>query len=263
MTPSERLLYTDDLTIGYPIQSAARVVQSALNLEMHSSQLVALIGANGSGKSTLIRTLTGLQSPLSGGVYMDGQNITSLSISQIATLQAIVLTDRVGYANWSVRDLVAMGRYPHTNFMGRLTAEDHRIVAEAMERVGATAYQSRKVVELSDGERQRVMIAKALAQQTPLIILDEPTAHLDLKGRVEIFILLRSLATDLQRAILVSTHEIELALQLSHQVWMLSKEHKAVVGEPQSPGIEQALQALFEDTAISLEQRRITIKHTY
>ena len=179
-----------------------------------------MLGPNGCGKSTLLRTLAGLQSPLSGEYKLiaNNQEPTAKSI-------ALVLTERLSMEHTSVHDVVAMGRYPYTSFLGGLTEEDERIVAEALEQVGfrsPSSIQYSPFNSHSDGEKQRILIAKALAQQTPIILLDEPTAHLDLPHRILVLRLLRRLAHEQQKTVLISTHELDLALSLSDRIMLMT-----------------------------------------
>ena len=194
---------TNNLTIGY----GTKAVQQDLSFALEAGELVCMLGRNGCGKSTLLRTLAGLQ-PALGGTYEIGD-------------VAVVLTDKLSLENTTVREVVALGRYPYTSFLGGLTAQDERIIDEGLR---ATGYGSRDTMfnELSDGEKQRVLIAKALAQQTPVILLDEPTAHLDLPNRILVLQLLRRLAHEQGKTILISTHELELALRLSDRILLLS-----------------------------------------
>lgn len=200
-----------DLTIGY----GTKVVRSNLTLSLNRGEMVCMLGRNGCGKSTLLRTLASLQ-PALGGTYR---------IDDVA----VVLTDRLILDNTTVRDVVAMGRYPYTSFLGKLTAEDEKVIDASLNDVfGAdlsrSTLDSRLFNSLSDGEKQRVLIAKALAQQTPVILLDEPTAHLDLPNRILVLQLLRRLAHEQGKTILISTHELELALHLSDRILLLSDQ---------------------------------------
>lgn len=209
------------LSIGYTHNRQQMPVMGVIDATLESGQLVALIGSNGAGKSTLLRTLSAFQQPLSGSItYPDGKS-ESRTASELSTLLAVVLTGNSGIRNLTVHEVVAMGRSPYTNFLGRLRKHDKEIITHAMEMVGITHLADRNVETLSDGERQKAMIAKALAQQTPVIILDEPTAFLDYNSRVQLFRLLQRLAHDTGKAILVSTHDLELVLQLADKVWLI------------------------------------------
>ena len=209
---------TNKLTIGYKTQRTEYRVQTDLNFSLNAGEMVCMLGPNGCGKSTLLRTLAGLQPALSGEyTHCDTKNI------------ALVLTERLSLENTTVHDVVAMGRYPYTSFLGGLSAEDEAIIEEALCSVGFETSKSRdlKVSKTffnahSDGEKQRILIAKALAQQTPIILLDEPTAHLDLPHRILILRLLRNLAHEQGKTILISTHELDLALALSDRILLMT-----------------------------------------
>ena len=194
---------THKLTIGYD----RKVVQQDLSFDLQAGEMVCMLGRNGCGKSTLLRTLAGLQPSLGG----------SFDIADVA----VVLTDKLSLENTSVREVVATGRYPYTSFLGGLTPKDEQIVDEAIA-LSVIDFQDTPFNALSDGEKQRVLIAKALAQQTPVILLDEPTAHLDLPNRILVLQLLRRLAHEQGKTILISTHELELALRLSDRILLLA-----------------------------------------
>jgi iron complex transport system ATP-binding protein len=210
---------TNNLTIGYD----NHIVQRNLSFSLRPGEMVCMLGPNGCGKSTLLRTLAGLQSALTGSIKI----LNSKFLIQSSTI-ALVLTERLSLDNTTVHDVVAMGRYPYTSFLGGLSDEDKRIIAEALEAVGFSNTQSgilnSKFNDHSDGEKQRVLIAKALAQETPIILLDEPTAHLDLPNRIHILQVLRRLAHEQGKTILISTHELDLAIQLSDRILLMSEE---------------------------------------
>ena len=212
------ILATENLSIGY---SARKPVAANLSLALCKGQLTSLLGPNGVGKSTLLRTLSRLQPPLAGSVTICGEPLADLPPTKLARLVALVLTDKVLTGGLTVFELVSMGRQPYTGFFGRLSADDKNIINQAITAVGIADKADRHVAELSDGERQKTMIAKALAQQTPIIILDEPTAFLDAAARIEIMQLLHRLATT-GKAILLSTHDIDVALQLSDNLWLMN-----------------------------------------
>lgn len=204
-----------DLSVGYK----HRVVASHLTAHLQGGTLTALVGSNGMGKSTLLRTLAGVQPPLEGTVTLvaDGveRQLSQLSRRELSRWIGVVLTDRVEVENLSVEQLVGMGRMPYTGFFGRLNDDDRRMVAEALAMTGLTPLAHRQVGTLSDGERQKMMIAKALAQQTPVVLLDEPTAFLDYPSKVETMRLLGRLAHDTGKIIVLSTHDLNLAVQLA------------------------------------------------
>lgn len=209
---SNASITTSDLSIGY----ANRLVQEHLSLCFERGEMVCMLGPNGCGKSTLLRTLAGLQ-PALGGNYAFPTTTTTTT-----ALPALVLTEHEAMDSTTVHDIVAMGRYHHTSFLGGLSEEDERIIADALDAVGFKGNGS--FTALSDGEKARVLIAKALAQQTDVILLDEPTAHLDLPNRIHLLRLLRRLAHEQQKTVLISTHELELALSLSDRILLLSPD---------------------------------------
>ena len=205
------------LTVGY----GEKAVLSDINQTLQAGQMVCLLGANGVGKSTLLRTLAGFLPPLSGKVLLDGRNLSSLPLSERSKAVSVVLTERVEVPYMKVTDLVGMGRSPYTGFFGTLSKEDKDIVGEAIEMVGMTGFAERTIDTLSDGERQKVMIAKALAQQTPIIMLDEPTAFLDFHAKVSVLQLMFRLAHETNKTILLSTHDVGMALRQSDVLWIV------------------------------------------
>jgi len=240
------ILTTQNLSIGYSKKGKTDVVKSGLNLQLQPGELVCLIGPNGSGKSTLMRTLAGLQKPVSGQTMIDGKEISTLKQREKALLISLVLTERVDIENATVYNLVSLGRHPHSNWWGNITDDEDLIIREAIGMVHMEHKMHHNINELSDGERQRAMIAKALAQDTPIIMLDEPTAHLDLPNRVEIMLLLHRLARDTQKAILLSTHELDLALQAAHRIWLFSSNLDVECGVPEDLVFNGSFNRVFE-----------------
>ena len=200
------------------------MVLGDINAEVCSGELTCLVGRNGMGKSTLLRTMIGFQQPLAGSVLIDGVAIERLSQRERAKLMSVVLTEKPDVQNMTVREIVGLGRSPYTGFFGTLSKQDEAIVAEAIERVGMTALADRNIQTLSDGERQKMMIAKALAQQTPIIILDEPTAFLDYPSKVQMMQMLRQLAKEMDKTIVLSTHDIELAAKIATRFLLISEK---------------------------------------
>ena len=214
-----------DLTIGYAQKNNTKVVASGINATLHSGRLTCLIGANGIGKSTLLRTLSAFQPPLSGEIYIDNESpipLSALTDKQLSRLIGVVLTEKPDVQNMTVFELVGLGRSPYTGFWGRLNEDDKEVVKESLRLVGIESLQDRLIQTLSDGERQKTMIAKALAQQTPVIYLDEPTAFLDYPSKVEMLTLLRHLARETGKTIFLSTHDMELALQIADELWLMT-----------------------------------------
>ena len=205
------------LTVGY----GEKAVLSDINQTLQPGQMVCLLGANGVGKSTLLRTLAGFQPPLSGKILIQGRDLTSLTLSERSKAVSVVLTERVEVPYMKVADLVGMGRSPYTGFFGTLTREDRQIADEAIEMVGIADLAERTLDTLSDGERQKAMLAKALAQQTPIILLDEPTAFLDFHAKASTLRLMLRLAHETSKTILLSTHDVEMALRLSDLLWIV------------------------------------------
>lgn len=223
-TPSLRSNYVavEGLDIGYVSRHRRHVVAERLTAHAEGGTLTCLIGRNGSGKSTLLRTVARLQPNLGGRVELGGVDTAAFSALQLARTLGVVLTSRPDASNITVGEVVAMGRAPYTGFWGRLSDADHRIVDEAMQSVGISHMSHRRVCSLSDGECQKTMIAKTLVQQTPYILLDEPTAFLDFTGKVELMQLLRRLAHDQGKTILMATHDLEAALRTADRMWILA-----------------------------------------
>lgn len=219
---------TNNLTIGYQNTRGGEptIIQRNLSFSLHAGEMVCMLGPNGCGKSTLLRTLAGLQEAVSSekGVMSSEYGVVS-NENKIA----LVLTERLSMENTTVHDVVALGRYPYTSFLDGLSADDERIIAESLEQVGVPPHEMHTFFNAhSDGEKQRILIAKALAQQTPIILLDEPTAHLDLPHRILILRLLRRLAHEQGKTILISTHELELALALSDRILLMFPKGQGV-----------------------------------
>lgn len=212
---------TSRLTVGY---RGHRVVED-ISLSLPCGRLVCLLGPNGAGKSTLLRTLCGFQPPIEGTVTISGSDITTMSAAEVARLVSVVLTDRPLTPSLTAREMVGMGRAPYTGFWGRLSDDDRRLISEAMQTVGVDSLATRRMGRLSDGERQKVMIAKALAQHTPVIVLDEPTAFLDYPSKVAVMKTLARLAHDEGKTILMSTHDLELAAQLGDELMEIKNKH--------------------------------------
>ena len=206
------------LSLGY----GSRILIDSLSATVKSGELTALVGRNGTGKSTLLRAITGLGERKGGDILLGDKPIDSLSTAELATMVAFVTTDKVRIANLRCRDVVALGRAPYTNWIGRMQEQDEEIVMRSMKLVGMSDYADKTMDRMSDGECQRIMIARALAQQTPIILLDEPTAFLDMPNRYELCTLLQRLAHEEQKCILFSTHELDIALALCDSIALIS-----------------------------------------
>ena len=242
----DKILHTANLSVGYK----DRTVLSSLNLNLNKGQLTCLLGPNGSGKSTLIRTLAGIQKPLLGMVTLQEKSLREVSPKTLAKQLSLVLTDRVTPGNLTVYGLVSLGRFPYTTWMGSLTGEDKDVIQWALEITGTMQFANRHIGELSDGEKQKVMIARALAQQTDLIILDEPTAHLDSPNRIEIFHLLRELVSSGHRAILISTHDIDTAIANADKLWLVANQSISQ-GAPEDLVLDGRLEKAFTKEGLS------------
>lgn len=220
------------LTVGYRTHRRVRTVLTGLDATLEAGGLVGLVGPNGAGKSTLLRTISGLPPPLAGSVKLLGQEISRMKRDEVARQVAVVLTDRVDPGRLTVFDVVALGRHPHTGWSGRLGATDRAAVMSALDDVGVGQLAGQMLWELSDGQRQRVMIARAIAQEPRLLLLDEPTAFLDPPGRVRVFEVLQDLAHDHRLAVVVCTHDVEVAARHADQLWVAGAGDGMRTGTP-------------------------------
>lgn len=232
------MITLDNLSVGYTFRRRSTVVAHGLTARCLPGTLTCLTGRNGTGKSTLLRTVARFMPPLAGSVGIMGHDASGYTPAAYARLVGVVLTARPYGRNITVGELVALGRTPYTGFWGTLSAEDRAVVEEAMCLVGISGLAARRVVTLSDGERQKAMVAKALAQQTPVMLLDEPTAFLDYPSKVELMTLLRRLAEERRLTVLVSTHDLDIALRTAHRLWLLGGKGLAE-GKPEE--MEDAL----------------------
>lgn len=247
------LLELHNLRTGYK----TAVVSHDINAQLRKGTLTCLLGPNGAGKSTLLRTLCAFQPALGGKILLADKPLQDYTPQQLSRQIGVVLTDKVEVQGLSVHDLIAMGRSPYTNFWGSIKSEDETLIDEAIQLVGIQELAQRQVSTLSDGERQKVMIAKALAQQTPLIFLDEPTAFLDFPSKVDIMMLLSQLAQQRQMAILVSTHDLDMALQVADALWLLSKDHGMAVGTPRQLAQDGTLNRYFQSPHITFDAEQL------
>ena len=250
-----------NLSIGYQNKGNSKVVASGLNATINRGELTCLLGRNGIGKSTLLRTLSAFQPALDGEVMMDTTPLATLTDKERSRLIGIVLTEKPDVQNMTIEELVGMGRSPYTGFWGTLDSDDEAIVSEAIRLVGVDSLKGRMIHTLSDGERQKVMIAKALAQQTPIIYLDEPTAFLDFPSKVEMMQLLRRLAVEEQKTVFLSTHDVELSLQLADCIWLMEPD-RLNVGTPHQLAEEGALNRFIEHDGITFDRATLTIHVT-
>ena len=242
-----------DLSIGYPDKHNTKRVAEHLNASIHSGELTCLLGTNGVGKSTLLRTLSAFQPPLGGTIDLLDRPLSTYDDRQLATVIGVVLTEKSDIRNMTVEELVGLGRSPYTGFWGTLKESDRRIVHEAIARVHIEPLTQRMVHTLSDGERQKVMIAKALAQETPIIFLDEPTAFLDFPSKVEVMQLLHNLTHTLQKTVFMSTPDLELALQIADKIWLMDRTNGIAIGTPEDLSLEDKLSSFFSRKGITYD----------
>ncbi|MEM7049297.1 MAG: ABC transporter ATP-binding protein [Acidobacteriota bacterium] len=255
MSGSDVTLVARELAVGYRSRGReSAVIAGPLDLELRRGELVCLLGPNGAGKSTLMRSLTGMQAPLAGRVELEGKALADLPPSVRARRLAVVLTDRVAVGVLTARAVVELGRYPFTPWHGRLSARDHAAVDRALRSAGAEELAERSVAELSDGERQKVMIARALAQEPAVLVLDEITAFLDLPRRVEAMRLLRELARREGTAVLVSSHDLELSLRTADRVWLLAKGGAFASGVPEELVLQGAFASTFASEGLTFDR---------
>ena len=214
------IISLSQLSVGYTL---SHPVISDINLELRSGQLACLIGENGIGKSTLLKTLTGFLPKLKGSLLLGNRDIDSFSQRELARQVSIVLTQKPDVQNLTIEEIIGLGRSPYTGFFGRLRAEDRKVVDDAIATMGIEKLRGRMIQTLSDGERQKVMIAKALAQETSIILLDEPTAFLDFPSKAETFQSLQRMAHERDKLILLSTHDLELAVRFADSLLEVKK----------------------------------------
>jgi iron complex transport system ATP-binding protein len=252
---NKTILKASNLSIGYFHKKENNTIAANIDLSLTQGKLIALIGANGIGKSTLLRTLTGIQKPLSGDVLLNDKKIESYSALELAQNLSVVLTEKLPPSNLTVFELVALGRQPYTNWIGKLTDTDITQVNQAMELTQISHLATKKHFEISDGQLQKVLVARALAQDTPLIILDEPTTHLDLLHKVALFKLLKKLSQETQKCILFSTHDIDMAIQLSDEMIIMTPE-TVVQDEPCNFISKGSFSTIFKDENISFDAEK-------
>ena len=247
------ILSTQNLSIGYSSKKGDQQIAKNINVELRKGELVCLVGRNGIGKSTLLRTLSKMQPRLSGEILLEANSIDQYSRIDLAKIISLVLTERIPASNLTVYELIALGRQPYTNWIGKLLPEDLDHIKEAISESHLTDLMYDRCDQLSDGQLQRAMICRALAQNTGLIILDEPTAHLDVQHKIETFRLLKKIAHDLNRAILISTHEIQLATQIADTLWLMTDE-KIITGNPDKLIESNEINLLFDNNAIYFDK---------
>ena len=260
----QHIVKTVNLIIGYASKKKVNTIAANLNIELGKGKLVCLLGKNGIGKSTLLRTLTKVQPALSGEIFINNNNLKTLNSIDLAKSLSLVLTEHLPESNLSVYELVALGRQPYTNWVGNLSEKDLKFIDNALEQTNTKHLINSKYYELSDGQLQKVLIARALAQNTDLIILDEPTAHLDIHHTVETFALLKQLAKEFNKTIIISTHEINLALQLADILWLMTPSN--FMADTTENLIENnCLDQLFDSELISFNKtlKQFTVSNSH
>jgi len=251
----------NDLSIGYRAKQSVRVVAEHLTASLQRGQLTCLLGENGVGKSTLLKTLSAFLPKLGGSIRLEGRELESYNENELARTIGIVLTEKPDVQQMTAMELVEMGRAPYTGFWGRLSKGDKAICEEAVRQIGIEALKERQVQTLSDGERQKVMIAKALAQQTPIIYLDEPTAFLDYPSKVDMLMLLSRISRESQKTIFLSTHDLELALQMADTMWLMSRQDGLQIGTPHELAASGALSRFVERSKeISFDTQSLSVR---
>ena len=253
MNNNTNILQTKNLSIGYTSKKEVLTIASDINISLKKGKLITLIGGNGIGKSTLLRTITAIQKPISGEVFLNEKDIFSMDNSDLAQQQSLVLTDKLPSSNLTVWELIALGRQPYTNWIGTLSEDDINKINKAIQLTNIEHLTEKKHYEISDGQLQKVLIARALAQDTDLIILDEPTTHLDLFHKVSVFKLLQKLAHETEKCILFSTHDIDLAIQLSDEMIVMTKENN-IQDQPCNLIEKGVFDTLFKDEHIVFDK---------
>ena len=256
MLPKNPTLSCNNLTVGYK----NRPVLSDINLTFAAGQFITLLGPNGAGKTTLLRTLSRHLPPISGTVSVEGRNMAGMNIGEMARIMAVVLTDKVTPPLFSSFQFVALGRYPHTNFLGRLSETDRQVITDSLRGVHAEDLTSRDFASLSDGERQKVLVARALAQEPRILLLDEPTAHLDLKHRIEVMSILRNLCREKGITVIASLHDVDIAARVSDRVILVKDGGITSCGYPEEVLTGDAVAGLYDFDSASYNMRLGTIE---
>lgn len=254
------------VAIGYYTGKKSRIVAGNLDVVTGQGELICLLGANGTGKSTLLRSICGFQPCISGEIKLMGNPVNHMNEKDISRILSVVLTERISVPNATVNELVSYGRSPYTRLLGKLSKSDHHIIEQSIKECGIAHKKDELLSSLSDGERQKAFIAKALAQDTPIVILDEPTAFLDLSARIEIIQLLRKVVSDSGKTVILSTHDLDLALQMADKLWLLHPEGPLISGSPEDLLMQNAFQKLFQSKGIIFDTKtglfRVNYQHT-
>lgn len=243
------LLEAKELSIGYQ-----KPLYNNIHFQLFSGEMIGVLGANGRGKTTLLKTLMGGLAPLKGEITVNGSLLHQLSRMELAQNMSVVLTEMLPETHLTVKEIIELGRYPYTDWSGKLRTEDHNKVKELIAFTQLSSLEHQRVTELSDGQKQNVMIARALAQDTPLVLLDEPTAHLDIPNKIKLFKRLRAWCNETQKCFLYATHDIDLALQMSDRLMVLTSNH-IVINTPEQLIQQDVMDQLFEGDDVFFDRK--------
>lgn len=253
-TIKNHIIKATNLSIGYTSKKSNKIIASNLNITLAPGKLVCLLGENGIGKSTLLRTLTKVQPAINGSVYINQEDLNEIPNQNLSKQLSVVLTEKLPESSLTVFELVALGRQPYTNWIGKLNDKDIELIEMALNETNTKHLSHTKYYQLSDGQLQKVLIARALAQNTDIIILDEPTAHLDIHHTIETFCLLKKLANNFEKTIVISTHEINLALQLADELWLMTPK-KFITGKTSDLIEKNTINQLFSSNLIHFNKK--------
>lgn len=257
------LLNIENLSTGYALRNKAKLgLHQGLNLKLEAGELICILGPNGAGKSTLLRTLLGFQKSLNGEVYYSGIALKDMSVKALAKHVSVVLTDRIDDSFLTAEEIIVSGRFPYASFSGRLKAEDREMIEQAIQQVGVTAFRSQLFSTLSDGEKQKTMIARAIAQDTPLIFLDEPAAFIDSPNKVVVMEMLRKLAHVHNKGILLTTHDMEPALRFADKLWLLGNKGEFEEGVPQALVQGGSINRFFDNDEVAFNPTALRFEKT-
>ena len=249
------ILKTTNLEIGYTSKKKHLQIASKVDIEINEPKLICLVGKNGIGKSTLLRTLSKVQPKLDGEIEIRNKNLELYTSNELSKVMSLVLTEKLPDSNLTVFELIALGRQPYTNWVGSLSQIDIDKVNESMQLTNIEGLANKKYYELSDGQLQKVLISRALAQDTDIIVLDEPTAHLDVQHKMETFVLLKKMVDELEKTIIISTHEIHLAIQSADELWLML-ENEIIAGNPQELIKNKSIEKIFSSEKIQFNQEK-------
>lgn len=252
------LLKIENLVTGYRQGKRNEIIlHRSLNLELFPGELICMLGPNGAGKSTLLRTIIGFEKSFCGKIYFSGVQSDHINIKEIARLVSVVLTDKIDDAYLSAYEVISSGRYPYGNFLGQLTVQDKIIVEVAIKLIGVEKYTKNYFHQLSDGEKQKVMIARAIAQDTPLIFLDEPIAYVDSPSKVAIMNIIRTLSTKHKKGVLLATHDLDAALKFADRIWLIGKNGMNVLDKPQNLVDKGKINLFFDQDDVVFNKKNL------